>query len=60
MTSPLNVQTLARHQPLYVTLRFQAGTCVFGKQSVDIVRCALTFLANAREALSRSYGRCIA
>jgi hypothetical protein len=22
LTSPLNVQTLARHQPLYVTLRF--------------------------------------
>ena len=27
LTSPLNVQTLARHQPLYITLRFSRDLC---------------------------------
>ena len=38
-TPPLNVLTLARHQPLYVALRLKAGTCVFGKQSLEVSRC---------------------
>ena len=34
-----------------------AGTCVFGKQSLDVFCCGP---AERRQALSRSYGRCFA
>ena len=37
-TPPLNVRTLARHQPLYISYAL-AGTCVFGKQSHGVFRC---------------------
>ena len=34
-----------------------AGSCVFGKQSPELVRCALHGKIPQRESLSRSYGR---
>ena len=39
MTPYLNVLILARHQPLYFTFFGFAGTCVFDKQSLEIIRC---------------------
>ena len=52
-TSPFNLPALGRRQPLYIRLRVEAETCVFGKQSLGPGLCDPHQLTPQRVVTSR-------